>query len=206
MRVLLAAAAAGDRALEQGVRRHRGRGSLPAAASPAAVEPGGGTLDGLGTQARQASRVQSTAARRSRHQLRRGRRPAAVKVPAGVRYVISLDADTRLPRGAALRSSARWPIRSTGRSRCRDSGAFVAGYGILQPRVTPSLPVGPGCLDSFRGVFSGPSGIDPYAFAVSDVYQDMFGEGSYTGKGIYDRRRFRNDARQSRRRQSSAQS
>ena len=61
----------------------------------------------------------------------------------------------------------------------------VEGYGVLQPRVTPSLPIGrEGSL--FQRVFSSPSGIDPYAAAVSDVYQDLFGEGSYTGKGIYD--------------------
>ena len=56
---------------------------------------------------------------------------------------------------------------------------------MLQPRVTPSLPTGrEGSL--FQRVFSSASGIDPYAFAVSDVYQDLFGEGSYSGKGIYD--------------------
>ena len=56
---------------------------------------------------------------------------------------------------------------------------------MLQPRVTPSLPMGrEGSL--FQRIFSGPGGLDPYAFAVSDVYQDLFGQGSYTGKGIYD--------------------
>ena len=56
---------------------------------------------------------------------------------------------------------------------------------MLQPRVTPSLPVGrEGSL--FQRIFSSMSGIDPYASAVSDVYQDLFGEGSYAGKGIYD--------------------
>ena len=61
----------------------------------------------------------------------------------------------------------------------------VEGYAILQPRVTPSLPIGQeGSL--FLRVFSSASGIDPDAAAVSDVYQDLFGEGSYTGKGIYD--------------------
>ena len=65
------------------------------------------------------------------------------------------------------------------------AGRVVEGYGVLQPRVTPSLPVGrEGSL--FQRVFSSMSGIDPYAAAVSDVYQDLFGEGSYTGKGIYD--------------------
>ncbi|MHB8475132.1 MAG: GH36-type glycosyl hydrolase domain-containing protein [Steroidobacteraceae bacterium] len=111
-----------------------------------------------------------------------GRPPQA---PAGVRYVISLDADTRLPRGAALSLIGKMahplnrPVVDTARQR------VTSGYGILQPRVTPSLPVGhQGSF--FQRVFSGPSGIDPYAFAVSDVYQDMFGEGSYSGKGIYD--------------------
>src|SRR5205814_1845598 len=61
----------------------------------------------------------------------------------------------------------------------------VEGYGVLQPRVTPSLPKNSeGSL--FQRVFTSPSGLDPYAFAVSDVYQDLFGEGSYSGKGIYD--------------------
>ena len=68
-----------------------------------------------------------------------------------------------------------------------DAGAarVTEGYAILQPRVTPSLPIGQeGSL--FQRIFSSVSGIDPYASAVSDVYQDMFGEGSYAGKGIYD--------------------
>ncbi len=60
-----------------------------------------------------------------------------------------------------------------------------AGHAVLQPRVTPSLPVGrEGSL--FQRVFSSMNGIDPYAAAVSDVYQDLFGEGSYAGKGIYE--------------------
>ena len=111
-----------------------------------------------------------------------GRLPHA---PRGVRYVISLDADTRLPRGAALSLIGKMahplnqPLIDTVNRR------VTSGYGILQPRVTPSLPVGHEA-SLFQGVFSGPSGIDPYAFAVSDVYQDMFGEGSYSGKGIYD--------------------
>ena len=57
---------------------------------------------------------------------------------------------------------------------------------MLQPRVTPSLPIGRARDRSSSASSPGRSGIDPYAFAVSDVYQDLFGEGSYTGKGIYD--------------------
>ena len=55
---------------------------------------------------------------------------------------------------------------------------------MLQPRVTPPLPGREGSF--FQRLSSGPAGIDPYAAAVSDVYQDLWGEGSYTGKGIYD--------------------
>ncbi len=107
------------------------------------------------------------------------------RVPRGVRYVISLDADTRLPRGAALALIGKMAHPLNRPIIDAPSRRVVAGYGILQPRVTPALAMG---LDAsiFQSVFSGPSGIDPYAFAVSDVYQDMFGEGSYTGKGIYD--------------------
>jgi cyclic beta-1,2-glucan synthetase len=107
------------------------------------------------------------------------------QLPAGVRYVITLDADTRLPRDAAMRLIGKMahPL-----NRPRFSQALqrvVGGYGILQPRVTPSLPVGrEGSF--YQRLFSAPGGIDPYAAAASDVYQDLFGEGSYTGKGIYD--------------------
>ena len=105
--------------------------------------------------------------------------------PAGVRYVITLDADTRLPRGAAKRLVGKMAHALNGPRFDAHCGRVVEGYGVLQPRVTPSLPTGrEGSV--FQRVFSSASGIDPYAFAVSDVYQDLFGEGSYSGKGIYD--------------------
>jgi cyclic beta-1,2-glucan synthetase len=112
-----------------------------------------------------------------------GGRPPVV--PAGVRYVITLDADTRLPRGAARRLVGKMGHPLNRPRFDPRTGRVVEGYAVLQPRVTPTLPTGrDGSL--FQRVFSGPCGIDPYAFAVSDVYQDLFGEGSYTGKGIYD--------------------
>jgi cyclic beta-1,2-glucan synthetase len=106
-------------------------------------------------------------------------------VPAGVRYVITLDADTRMPHEAARRLIGKM-AHPLNRPRLDPaSRRVVEGYGVLQPRVTPSLPVGrEGSL--FQRIFSSASGIDPYAAAVSDVYQDLLGEGSYTGKGIYD--------------------
>ncbi|WP_261313391.1 glucoamylase family protein [Pseudomonas aeruginosa] len=106
-------------------------------------------------------------------------------VPSGVRFVITLDADTRLPRETLRRLIGKMahplnqPLFEAATQR------VVSGYAILQPRVTPALPLGrEGSL--YQRVFSGPGGMDPYAAAVSDVYQDLFGEGSYTGKGIYD--------------------
>ncbi|MFJ5487294.1 glycosyl transferase, partial [Hansschlegelia beijingensis] len=109
----------------------------------------------------------------------------APRVPADVRYVITLDADTRLPRDAASRLIGKMahplnrPDFDAGERR------VVGGHGILQPRVTPSLPIGREG-SAYQRAFSAPGGVDPYAAAVSDVYQDLFGEGSYTGKGIYD--------------------
>jgi cyclic beta-1,2-glucan synthetase len=106
-------------------------------------------------------------------------------VPSGVRYVITLDTDTRLPIGAAKRLIGKMahPLnRPKLDPMCR---RVVEGYGVLQPRVTPSLPTArDGSV--YQRVFSSPTGIDPYAAAVSDVYQDLFEEGSYSGKGIYD--------------------
>ncbi len=106
-------------------------------------------------------------------------------VPRAIRYVLTLDADTRLPREAARRlvGTLAHPLNQP-RFDAR-LGRVISGYGVLQPRVTPILPADrEGSL--FQRIFSGPAGIDPYAAAVSDVYQDLFGEGSFTGKGIYD--------------------
>jgi len=107
------------------------------------------------------------------------------RVPAGIRYVITLDADTRLPRDAAHRLIGKMAHPLNRPRFDPTTGRVVAGYAVLQPRVTPALPVGrEGSL--YQHVFSSMHGIDPYAAAVSDVYQDLFAEGSYAGKGIYE--------------------
>ncbi|HKC51351.1 MAG TPA: glucoamylase family protein [Myxococcota bacterium] len=111
-----------------------------------------------------------------------GRAPA---VPAGVRYVITLDADTRLPHRAVRRLVGKMahPLNQPRFDPSRQR--VVEGHAVLQPRVTPALPIGrEGSL--FQRTFSSASGIDPYSGAVSDLYQDLLGEGSYAGKGIYD--------------------
>jgi len=103
---------------------------------------------------------------------------------AGVKYVITLDTDTQLPQDAARQFAAAMahPLnRPVFDPAC---GRVVAGYGILQPRVAISLPGAGRSL--YARLFAGEPGIDPYTRAVSDVYQDLFGEGSFIGKGIYD--------------------
>jgi len=111
--------------------------------------------------------------------------PHPASIPPNVHYVITLDADTRLPRQAAKKLIGKMAHPLNRPRLDQKTGRVVEGHAILQPRVTPSMPVGrEGSL--FQRVFSAPRGLDPYAFAVSDVYQDLFQEGSYCGKGIYD--------------------
>lgn len=113
--------------------------------------------------------------------------PALVsnQVPADVRYVITLDADTQLPRDAAVRLVGKLAHPLNRAQFCPQQQRVTQGYGILQPRVTPALSCGQQG-SAFELLYSGPAGLDPYAAAVSDLYQDLFAEGSFTGKGIYD--------------------
>jgi len=101
-----------------------------------------------------------------------------------VKYVISLDTDTQLPRDSARQfvGAMDHPLN---RPRYDENNQRVGeGYGILQPRVAMSLP---GVNRSrYAQLFGSEPGIDPYTRVVSDVYQDVFGEGSFIGKGIYD--------------------
>ena len=103
---------------------------------------------------------------------------------ANVKYVITLDTDTQLPRDAAreLVGAMAHPLNRA--QYCEPVERVCEGYGILQPRVGACLP---GAKQSrYARVFGSEPGIDPYTRAVSDVYQDAFGEGSFIGKGIYD--------------------
>lgn len=102
----------------------------------------------------------------------------------GARYVITLDSDTVLPRDAAsaLIGGIAHPLNHA--EFDEQVGRVVRGYGILQPRVSVSLASANS--SRFASIFAGHPGVDPYTTAVSDVYQDLFAEGTYTGKGIYD--------------------
>src|SRR5208283_4620170 len=98
-----------------------------------------------------------------------------------VHYVITLDSDTVLPRATAptLVGAMAHPLNRAIYDPA--SGRVVAGYGILQPRIGITLTSA--SRSRFAAIYSGHAGVDPYTTAVSDVYQDLYGEGSYTGKG-----------------------
>ena len=101
-----------------------------------------------------------------------------------IRYVITLDSDTQLPleTGRSLVGALSHPLnRPRFDARVK---RVTEGYGVLQPRVAVSVVSAN--RTRFSRIFSGHVGIDPYTTAVSDVYQDLFHEGSYVGKGIYD--------------------
>jgi cyclic beta-1,2-glucan synthetase len=103
---------------------------------------------------------------------------------AAIRYCITLDSDTRLPRDAAKRMVGiiEHPLnRPQFDARLQ---RVATGYGILQPRVSVTMASAAGSL--FARTYAGHTGVDPYTTAVSDVYQDLFGEGIFTGKGLYD--------------------
>jgi cellobiose phosphorylase len=101
-----------------------------------------------------------------------------------VKYVLTLDTDTRMPRDAVkdLASVIAHPLNRP--LYDENKGRVTAGYGILQPRVESGYPGEDPSL--FVKIFGGETGIDPYTKAVSDVYQDLFFEGSFIGKGLYD--------------------
>ena len=111
---------------------------------------------------------------------------AGAPLPATkIRYVMTLDSDTRLPRDSVpgLVGKMAHPVNHPVMDAATKT--IVSGYGLLQPRVTPSLTTGVEA-SIFQRVFSVNRGMDPYVFAVSDLYQDLLGEGSFTGKGLYD--------------------
>jgi len=108
---------------------------------------------------------------------------------ASIQYVITLDTDTQLPRDAArtLIGNLAHPLNRPVYDAAK--GRIVEGYAILQPRASISLTSAG--QSRFTKLFAGDPGLDPYTREVSDVYQDVFGEGSFIGKGIYDVDAFR---------------
>lgn len=106
-------------------------------------------------------------------------------IPHNVRYVVTVDSDTRLPHETVRRLVAKIAHPLNNAYFDPTLGRVTEGYAVLQPRVTPSLPEA-WKSTLLQRVFSSPNGIEPYTAAVSDLYQDMFSEGSFAGKGIYE--------------------
>ena len=102
----------------------------------------------------------------------------------GTPYVVTLDSDTELPPGVlhALVAVAAHPANRPRVDHTR--GRVASGFGILQPRIVTPLPSR--AVTVFHWLFAGQSGIDPYSTVISEVYQDLFDEGTFTGKGLLD--------------------
>jgi cyclic beta-1,2-glucan synthetase len=125
------------------------------------------------------------------NRLLRGDRGTSYTVRSGeldqlpfIRYVITLDVDTQLPHETARRlvGTLAHPLN---RPRFDPvQRRVVDGYGILQPRIGFHMPAAH--RSRFTRLWVGSAGLDPYSTAVSDIYQDLVGAGSFTGKGIYE--------------------
>jgi cyclic beta-1,2-glucan synthetase len=103
---------------------------------------------------------------------------------SSVRFVITLDSDTELPRGSAHRMVGALAHPLNQAILDPERGVVVKGYGILQPRV--GISVQSTARSWLASIYSGETGFDIYSRAVSDVYQDLYGEGIFVGKGIYE--------------------
>ena len=101
-----------------------------------------------------------------------------------IRFVITLDSDTELPRGAARRMVGTMAHPLNQAIIDPERGVVVTGYGILQPRV--GVSVQSSARSRLASIYSGQTGLDIYTHAASDVYQDLYGEGIFVGKGIYE--------------------
>src|ERR1039458_9916152 len=101
-----------------------------------------------------------------------------------VRFVITLDSDTELPRGTAHRMVGALAHPLNKAIIDPQTNTVAAGYGILQPRV--GVSVQSTACSRLAAIYAGETGFDIYTRAISDAYQDLYREGSFTGKGIYE--------------------
>jgi cyclic beta-1,2-glucan synthetase len=107
-----------------------------------------------------------------------------IEILSSTKYVITLDTDTQLPRDSARKLVATMAHPLNRPHLDSATQCVIEGYGILQPRVAEALPING--ANRYVKLFGSEFGIDPYTRTVSDVYQDLFHEGSFIGKGIYD--------------------
>ena len=106
------------------------------------------------------------------------------KLKGRIKYIITIDADTNLPIDSAkkLIGAISHPLNRA--IVDEEKGIVVEGYGIIQPRILVDIESSNKSL--FTRIFAGHGGMDIYGNAISDIYQDLFGEGIFNGKGIYD--------------------
>ena len=105
------------------------------------------------------------------------------RIAGDIKYIVTLDSDTQLPPGR-LRDLVGVAAHPDNQPKLDSSGrSVVSGYGILQPRIATPLPA-PREFTLYHWLFAGQCGIDPYSAATSETYQDLFGEGTFTGKGL----------------------
>ena len=107
-----------------------------------------------------------------------------ISILSSVKFVITLDADTQLPKDSARKIIGNLAHPLNRPYYNNKKGRVTEGYTILQPRVAASLPRSDSSI--YKKMHSSDHGLDPYTKAISDVYQDLFHEGSFIGKGIYD--------------------
>ena len=108
---------------------------------------------------------------------------ALSRLATDVKYIVTLDSDTQLPPGR-LRELVGIAAHPHNQPQLDPGGRFVArGYGILQPRIATPLPMAME-VTPYHWLFAGQCGVDPYSAASSEVYQDLFSEGTFTGKGL----------------------
>lgn len=103
---------------------------------------------------------------------------------SNIKYIITLDSDTILPMGMAAKMIGAMAHPLNKPIIDEKKGIVIEGYGLMQPRIDFDSESSNRSL--FSKIYTGQEGLDPYSNAISDVYQDLFGEGSFTGKGIYD--------------------
>ena len=101
-----------------------------------------------------------------------------------IKYIITLDADTDLILSSAFELVGAMAHILNKPQIDEEKNIVVSGYGIMQPRIGVNLDISN--YNLFTKIFAGAGGIEPYTNAISDLYQDNFGEGIFTGKGIYD--------------------
>lgn len=105
-----------------------------------------------------------------------------------IKYIITLDADTNLVLNSGIELIGAMAHILNVPEIDNNKNKIISGHAIMQPRV--GIDLMSSRKSKFVEIFAGMGGIDSYTNAISDIYQDNFDEGIFTGKGIYDLKTF----------------